>query len=380
MTSEIDQWLEELGLGRYASVFAENEIGLPALPHITEDDLKEMGVALGARRQLLAAIGKMATAAEPSPAQQKDDAVDAARRQVTTLFADISGFTRMSSAMDAEETHAMLNGFFAVVDEVLRRYGGTVDKHIGDAVMAVFGAPVAHTDDPERALRAALDIHGEVARLDPPLQVHIGVASGQLVASSTGSAAHAEYTVSGDSVNLAARLTDMAKAGETLAAASVQRALGDRFIGVSLGERMIEGLLEPVTLWRLDEIGAGPVDGGHAFVGRARELRQFSTALDNCLETGTGETLIVRGGAGIGKTRLVEEFVSLAEAGGFAIHTGLILDFGTAKGQDAVGALARSLLEIPPRQSQGGQGGRRAKRHSFRPAARSPARPPERSA
>ncbi len=348
MTSEIDQWLEELGLGRYGDVFAENEIGMPALPHITEDDLKEMGVALGARRQLLAAIGALGAASEPSPAQEKDDVADAARRQVTALFADISGFTRMSSAMDAEETHAMLNGFFAVVDEVLRRYGGTVDKHIGDAVMAVFGAPVAHTDDPERALRAALDIHAEVARLEPPLQVHIGVASGQVVASSTGSAAHTEYTVTGDSVNLAARLTDMAKAGETLAAASVQRALGDRFIGVSLGERMIEGLLEPVTLWRLDELGAGPVDGGHAFVGRARELRQFSTALDNCLETGAGETLIVRGEAGIGKTRLVEEFVSLAEAGGFAIHTGLILDFGTAKGQDAVRALVRSLLEIPP--------------------------------
>jgi len=89
--------------------------------------------------------------------------------------------------------------------------------------MAVFGAPIAHTDDPERALRAALDIHEAVTQLDPPLRVHIGVASGQVVAGSTGSAAHTEYTVTGDSVNLAARLTEMAEAEETLASASVQR-------------------------------------------------------------------------------------------------------------------------------------------------------------
>ena len=208
MGIEIHQWLEELGLGKYESVFAENEIGLPALPHITEDDLKEMGVALGARRQMLAAIAELAEASKHSPAMQEINVADASGRQVTALFADISGFTRLSNTMDAEEIHAMLNGFFASVDEVVRRYGGTVDKHIGDAVMAVFGAPVAHTDDPERALRAALDIHQAVDRLVPPIAVHIGVAAGQVVASTTGSAEHAEYTVTGDSVNLAARLTD----------------------------------------------------------------------------------------------------------------------------------------------------------------------------
>ncbi|MFP6771030.1 MAG: adenylate/guanylate cyclase domain-containing protein [Alphaproteobacteria bacterium] len=239
MTIEIHQWLEERGLGKYGEVFAENEIGMAALPHITEDDLKELGVALGARRQILAAIKDMAaeTAAAPQETLPQDRSVDADRRQVTALFADISGFTMLSSQLDAEETHALLNSFFAVVDEVVGTYGGTVDKHIGDAVMAVFGAPIAHTDDPERALRAALDIHDGVARLDPPLQVHIGVASGQVVASSTGSAAHTEYSVTGDSVNLAARLTGMAKAGETLASASVQRALGQRFLGVNLGEK-----------------------------------------------------------------------------------------------------------------------------------------------
>ncbi len=348
MAGDIRQWLEELGLGKYVRLFAEDEIGLLTLPHITEDDLKEMGVALGARRQLLAAIGEMASEPERSPAVQKPGVADAARRQVTALFADISGFTRLSNTMDAEETHAMLNDFFATVDAVVRRYGGTVDKHIGDAVMAVFGAPVAHTDDPERALRAARDIHTAAAALSPPLQVHVGVAAGQVVASTTGSAEHTEYTVTGDSVNLAARLTDLAGSGQTLASASVRRALGERFEGEAMGEQRIAGLSEPVTVWRLTGIGEDKVDLRRPFVGRRPEQERFAAAVAGCLETGAGEILVVRGEAGVGKTRLLEEFGRIASEKGFAVHTGLVLDFGTAKGQDAVRALVRSLLALAP--------------------------------
>ena len=121
-------------------------------------------------------------------------AADGERRQVSVLFADLSGFTRLSSGLDPEETHALLNRFFAAADAVVERYGGAVDKHVGDSVMAVFGAPVAHGNDPERAVRAAIDIHQAVAGLTSDggtsLSVHIGVASGQVVASGTGSAAH----------------------------------------------------------------------------------------------------------------------------------------------------------------------------------------------
>ena len=106
----------------------------------------------------------------------------------------------------------MLNNFFAAVDIIVHGYGRMVDKHIGDAVMAVFGAPVALTDDPERALRAAGEIHDAVGRLSPPLKVHIGVASGQVVASSTGSTANMEYPMTGDSVIPTGRLTDLAGA------------------------------------------------------------------------------------------------------------------------------------------------------------------------
>ena len=94
------------------------------------------------------------------------------------LFTDISGFTALSKRLGAEDTYTLLNGFFAVVDAEILRFGGTIDKHIGDAVMAVFGAPVAHTDDPERAVRAAMELHRVATALTPPLTVHIGIASG----------------------------------------------------------------------------------------------------------------------------------------------------------------------------------------------------------
>ncbi len=217
--------LEALDLGKYHEVFAENEIDMAAAQFLTDDDLKELGLPMGPGRKFAAAIAALAPSASNALTAIESQGE---RRQVTALFADIFGFTRMSSGIDAEETHAMLNNFFAAVDNIVHGYGGMVDKHIGDAVMAVFGAPVAHTDDPERALRAAGEIHDAVARLSPPLKVHIGVASGQVVASSTGSTAHTEYTVTGDSVNLAARMTDLAGPEQTLASASVRRAVGDR--------------------------------------------------------------------------------------------------------------------------------------------------------
>ncbi|MBL6954006.1 MAG: AAA family ATPase [Alphaproteobacteria bacterium] len=346
----MSEWLAKLGLEKYLEVFAENEIDFDAARLLDEGDLKELGLPMGPRKKFLSAIASIATLAGETRGvgDQTARSPDASRRQVTVLFADISGFTAMSSGLDAEQTHARLNGFFAVVDAIVRRYGGMVDKHIGDAVMAVFGAPVAHTNDPERAMRAAGDIHEGVLGLEPPIEVHIGVAAGQVVASTTGSAAYAEYTITGDSVNLAARLTDLAQAGETLVSASVQRSLGEQFEGDCLGERPIAGLLEPVTVWRLRGLRKPHAGALHPFVGRQRELHRFEGAVRHCLSHDVGETLVVRGEAGIGKTRLLAEFERVASEQGFRCHTGLVLDFGIGKGQDAVSSFVRSLLEISP--------------------------------
>jgi class 3 adenylate cyclase/tetratricopeptide (TPR) repeat protein len=274
---------------------------------------------------------------------------DGERRQVSVLFADLSGYTELSRQLDAEEVHALLERFFQRVDGLVERFGGSVDKHIGDCVMAVFGAPVAHGNDAERAALAALAIREEMPELSAEvgraLGAHIGLAAGQVVASRTGSAAHREYTVTGASVNLASRLTEAAGTGTILISDLARRMLPPRFACDDAGMLAVKGLPEPVRAWRLigvDETAATRPP----FVGRRAELAQFQAVLDACGETGTGQAVVVRGEAGIGKTRVIEEFQALAEAAGFACHVALVLDFGAGIGQDAIRALVRSLLGL----------------------------------
>ncbi len=272
------------------------------------------------------------------------------RRQVTVLFIDLAGYSRLASELDAEEVHRLLEGFFAHADRIVEAYGGSVDKHIGDCVMAVFGAPLAHGNDPERAARAALAIRDAVPALGEglgrPIGVHIGIASGQVVASGTGSDAHRQYTVTGDSVNLAARLTDRAESGEILISDAVRRLLPERFTCVELPAAELKGLAAPIAPWRLSGVTEAGPPPRRPFVGRRAELAQFRGVLEACRESGAGQAVYLRGSAGIGKTRLIEEFCHQAEALGFASHVGLVLDFGTGAGQDAIGALVRSLLGV----------------------------------
>ncbi|MCP4327709.1 MAG: AAA family ATPase [Alphaproteobacteria bacterium] len=352
---DVGAWLRGLGLEKYTEAFAENGVDAALLPELTNDDLRDLGVVrLADRKRLLKAIaGLFEGDGHGGIIQAQPVAPMGERRQVTVLFADLSDFTRLSSELGAEETHALLNRYFETVDGIVEGYGGTVDKHIGDNVMAVFGAPVAHTDDPERAIRAATDIHqamtGLSDELGRDLTAHIGIASGQVVASGTGSDTHREYTVTGDTVNLASRLDDMAEAGETFISEAVWRAASHMAIYSSRGQVSIKGISRKIEVWAVQQLVPEPSsDRLTAFVGRRMELRQFVVLLDEALEHGTGHSLLVRGEPGIGKTRLIEEFVRIAADNGFAPHKALIFDFGVGKGQDAIRALVRSVLGIPP--------------------------------
>ncbi len=292
-----------------------------------------------------------AAADGPSAAAAPGAILAGERRQVTILFADIAGFTELSSELDAEEVHGLVSRFFAAADDIVEQYGGTVDKHIGDAVMALFGAPVAHGDDPLRALRAACDMHSALAEVSREagreLNIHIGIASGEVVAGGLGSDSRQDYTVLGESVNLASRLDSLAGPGETLISEAVYRAVAAQVDCEAMGEVTVKGLDKPVRVWRALRIsGQAGQDRRSAFVGRRSELRQFTGVLEACQETGSGQAVVVRGEAGMGKTRLVEEFTTMAEARGFASHKGLVLDFGVGKGQDAVRSLVRSLLGL----------------------------------
>ena len=372
--TDLSSWLDANGLAKHADTLVENDIDLDVVAELTDADLRDLGLSLGDRKRFLAAarmlvgtpvLGESSVAiGDPGPAPVPvDGSVADSRRQVTVLFADLSGFTTLASRLDPEEVHALLQRYFAVVDETVHAYGGSIDKHIGDAVMAVFGAPKTHTDDPERAVRTALDIHRRLTDFTPPLIAHIGIASGQVVASRTGSAAFDEYTVTGASVNLASRLQDLAGPGDTLVSDAVRSALVDVAAVETAGEAVVKGFETPIAVWRvlhadlrLEQLNPDD-DPERPFVGRRRELGQLIGVLEQTRNSGSGQAVLLRGEAGIGKTRLVDRFQAEAARSGFRCHTGLVLDFGVGKGREAIPALVRSLIGI---QQGADKAGRRA--------------------
>lgn len=349
--NNVADWLDGLGLSQYAKAFADNDITPGLLTKLTDDDLRDLGiVSLGHRKRLLAGIEKLA----PTPgaeATARPPVSEGERRPVTVMFADLAGFTGLSRQLDAEDVHHLLGRFFAVVDRVIQSHGGTIDKHIGDCTMGLFGAPIAYGDDSLRAVRAALAVRDAVHHLAEEtgraIGVHIGIARGEVVASRTGSDIHSAYTVTGDSVNVAARLTDHASDGEILFDRSVYDDVGALVATEPAGKLELDGVAEPVESWRLKGLGSADMASRGVFVGRRTELHQFAAALNACREFGTGATILVRGEAGIGKSRLIQEFCDRAEMDGFACHTALVLDFGAGIEKDPLHALVRALLDIP---------------------------------
>lgn len=353
---DIGPWLDRLGLGEYTRAFEDNHIDDAVLVDLTDADLKTLGiVSLGHRKRVLAAIDALRSnhSETPSapPCEPRGDTGE--RRQVTIVFADISGFTSISHTLDPEEVRELVERFTSTVDRIVEAYGGTVDKHIGDAVMALFGAPLAHDTDPLRAARAALDIHAALAAQSAQgmraLRAHIGIASGEVVAGTLGRGGARDYTVLGDSVNLAARLVDAAAPGTTLLADRVRQSIGDSVVCEPAGQMQFKGIDGPIAVWHLTGLASGVEPKARSrFVGRTGELEQFAGIAHACLRERAGHVIHIRGEAGIGKTRLVEEMHHHAAAHGFAFHRGLILDFGSGKAQEPVRAIVESLLGLAP--------------------------------
>jgi class 3 adenylate cyclase/tetratricopeptide (TPR) repeat protein len=303
---------------------------------VTEQFCGGCGIAVAEDR---AAAAETISAADP----QGD------RRPVTVLFCDLVGYTRLSSVLDPEEVHGLLERFFALVDSTVESFGGTIDKHIGDAAMALFGAPLARGNDAERAVRAALEIQagvpGLTTGLGSPLAVHVGIATGEVVARAVGSRHHRGYTVTGEAANVAARLLDRAAAGETLVSDTVYQATQHVAAYEAIGPLQLKGLSLPVNVWRLTGARRAAL-ATHVLVGRRSELGQIRATLDACVNGSSGNALLIRGEAGIGKTRLVDELQSIAAASGMRSHTGLVLDFGTSRGHGAVRTVVAGLLGL----------------------------------
>jgi class 3 adenylate cyclase/tetratricopeptide (TPR) repeat protein len=349
---DVVDWLRALGLEQYSQQFSENHVTWDLVPTLTVDDLRELGISsVGHRRRLLDAISALpigsAASKEATQITSQSTEGDGERRQVTVLFADLTGYTELSTQSDAEEVEAMLTAFFEIADATIVEHGGTIDKHIGDCVMAIFGAPLAHGNDAERAVLAALQLRDSIPmlgkRLGREIDVHMGIASGEVVASHVGSTSYRAYTVTGESVNLAARLTDRARKGEIFLSAAVHSELCDRLDCDDLGEIELKGLASPVRAWKLLATRHISIEN-HTFVGHKIELNQFKTAIATCHQLRRGQVIYVRGEAGLGKTRLTEEFQRIARQAGFACHSSAVLDFGAESGRDAIPAIVRSII------------------------------------
>jgi class 3 adenylate cyclase/tetratricopeptide (TPR) repeat protein len=275
-------------------------------------------------------------------------------RPVTVLFADLSGFTQLASDRDPEDVQRLLNDFFAVADGVIVRLGGTIDKHIGDCAMAVFGAPIAHGDDAERAMAAAIGISEGLAPLAArynarPLEVHCGLAAGTVLAGSTGSDVHRPYTITGSSVNLAARLCDLAKRGEILLSDDLAAAIAHRYSTEAIGSHRLEGFAEELPVFRLSRSEQIMRDmSAPSFVGREAEVRQIDAQLDITGQEGTGRIVYIRGDAGIGKTRLLEEAAPAARQRGFHCLSAAIMSFGAGSQAQLRRLVTQALLGIEP--------------------------------
>jgi class 3 adenylate cyclase/tetratricopeptide (TPR) repeat protein len=269
------------------------------------------------------------------------------RRFVTVLFADLTGSTALGEQLDPERLRILLGDYFKAMSDVIESWGGTVEKFIGDAVMAVFGIPTLHEDDPERALRAALGVHEKLVELNPEveerhgvqLEVRIGVCSGDVLAGTGGD----QLMVTGDTVNVAARLQQAAEPGEVMVGERTYLATRGAFAFEEVGYKSLKGKSLPVRAWQLTAVSLhrrlrGLRGMGTRLVGRERELDILHTLYTSTVSEKRPRLVTVLGLPGIGKSRLTEEFIGavlsdIIRTGDEArpapaVHTGGCLPYG----------------------------------------------------
>ena len=328
----VSGWLEQLGLSGYLQAFLDNDIDAGSLPHLTSTDLVELGVnSVGHRRRLLDAIAKLAAAEqvlrpEPKekppaprpPAAASRPVAIAERRQVTTLFCDLVGYTKLSSDFDPEIVLELLTSYKDICATLIESYGGHVLRYVGDGVLATFGYPRAREDDAARAVTTGLMLAEEIGKLVTPkgdqLEVRIGIATGLVVAGDlVGDAAVEKHSLVGEAPNLAARLQGEAAAGEVLIAEATARIIGGQFRLENLTTRNLKGFDAPVTAYRVlgEQRGASRFEAVHGasslpMISREDEIARLVDRATAAL-LGQGQIVVIAGEAGIGKSRLIEE-------------------------------------------------------------------------
>lgn len=295
-----------------------------------------------------ATLGDTGGASPTVPARPLEE-----RRLATVLFADLSGFTALSEHTDHEEVRALVDRCVALIGEIVERFGGALDKIIGDAVLAVWGAPVAYEDDSERAVRAALEMQ-ECARTHEEefggLPLRIGVNTGELMFAPVGPEGHREQTVLGDVVNTASRLQTSAPRGGILVGEETWRATRRAIRYEAVEPFVVKGKEEPLDAWlALEPLASTPTErplSSVPMVGRERELDVLTTAWERVVEDRRSHFVVVLGDAGIGKSRLCRELRVRVESGGGRVLRGRSLSYGESTGYGAFADVVRQAAGI----------------------------------
>lgn len=253
------------------------------------------------------------------------------RRVVTVLFADLAGFTSMSEGMDPEAVKTLAGHCAALMSAEVSRFGGTVSSVMGDAIMAMFGAPVSHEDDPERAVRAAVAMRERIATVEGApkrLELHVGINTGETMAGMMGPDEARDYTAMGDTTNTAARLMSAAPSGSIFIGTVTYEAIRRTVVCRPAEPVKAKGKAEPVPVWEVVEVpalpGARPVGTG-PLVGRDEELGRLHELWDDARTNQHGTMALVLGPPGIGKSRLLHEFFAGIDG---AVFRGRCLPYG----------------------------------------------------
>lgn len=281
------------------------------------------------------------------------------RKTVTVLFADVVGSTALAENIDPEEWTGIMNGAFEVLTPAIQRYEGTIARLLGDALLVFFGAPVAHEDDPERAVLAALDLISATREYAAKLHetrgmefaIRVGINTGPVVVGEVGSQIKHEYTAMGDAVNVAARLQAEARPMSILVAEPTHRAIAHAFDFADLGSLEMKGKSEPVRVFEVQGVrqqpraarGLGGIRG--PLVGRERELNTLSSLTDAAC-AGIGRVALLLGDPGLGKSRLVSEWRAAVDPGSATWAEGHCLSYTQSVPYFLLGDALRSLAGI----------------------------------
>jgi class 3 adenylate cyclase/tetratricopeptide (TPR) repeat protein len=298
----------------------------------------------------------------PAVRAEASPGATAEMRLVSVLFVDLVGFTSLSEGRDAEDVRELLGRYFDSARTIIERYGGTIEKFIGDAVMAVWGVPVAREDDAERAVRAALDIVDAVGVFGaevgaPELRARAGVVTGQVAALENPH----EGLVVGDRVNTASRVQSAAQPGSVYVDEVTRNVTSAAILYEDAGEHTVKGKADPLRLWRAGRVVAGVGGSDRAqgieapFVGRDADLRLLKGLFHGALERRTARLVAISGEAGVGKSRLLREFANYTDGitDRFLWHNGRCLSYGEGVAYWALAEMVRQRFGIPEDASPG---------------------------